>query len=118
LTANQRELDIVGQKVRSSFMLVRIRAGRLDLLRDPGVQAYVRGPARGQFFYLYLVVDVWSRMIMAWEVAEEESSEIASRMIGDIVNCCGREGERIQVLHIWGGIKVPPCRQTLVVAIP
>jgi transposase InsO family protein len=42
---------------------------------------YLRSALRGQFYYLYLVVDVWSRKIVAWEVAVQESSEIASGMI-------------------------------------
>jgi len=50
---------------------------------------YLRGPVRGQFLYLYLVVDIWSRMIVAWKVAEEESSEISSPMI---VRACMEHG--------------------------
>jgi transposase InsO family protein len=42
---------------------------------------YLRSPVRGRFYYLYLVVDVWSRMIVAWRVEEIESSEIAAQMI-------------------------------------
>jgi len=42
---------------------------------------YLRSPVRGQFYYLYLVVDVWSRMIVAWRVEDIESSEIAAGMI-------------------------------------
>ena len=42
---------------------------------------YLRSPVRGQFYYLYLVVDVWSRMITAWRVEEIESSELAAQMI-------------------------------------
>jgi putative transposase len=42
---------------------------------------YLRSALRGQFYYLYLVVDVWSRKIVAWEVATRESSEIAAVMI-------------------------------------
>lgn len=42
---------------------------------------YLKSPVRGQFFYLYMVVDVWSRKIVAWEVHEEESSENASRLL-------------------------------------
>jgi putative transposase len=42
---------------------------------------YLRSALRGQFYYLYLVVDVWSRKIVAWEVAARESSEIAAAMI-------------------------------------
>ena len=33
---------------------------------------YLRSALRGQYFYLYLVVDVWSRKIVAWEVATQE----------------------------------------------
>jgi putative transposase len=42
---------------------------------------YLRSPVRGQFYYLHLVVDVWSRMIVAWRVEEIESAEIAAQMI-------------------------------------
>jgi putative transposase len=63
---------------------------------------YLRGPVRGQFLYLYLVVDIWSRMIMAWEVAEEESSEIASRMISRACMEHGVDGNRL-VIHSDNG---------------
>ena len=42
---------------------------------------YLRSALRGQYYFLYLVVDVWSRKIVAWEVALQESSEIAAAMI-------------------------------------
>jgi len=42
---------------------------------------YLRGPVRGAFFYLYLVVDIWSRMIVAAEVHEVECGELAAAMI-------------------------------------
>ena len=42
---------------------------------------YLRGPVRGAFLYLYLVVDVFSRRIMAWHVAPEESMELAAVLI-------------------------------------
>jgi hypothetical protein len=29
---------------------------------------------RGVWLYLYLVVDVWSRKVVAWDVAEVESA--------------------------------------------
>jgi len=43
---------------------------------------YLRSPIRGVFWYLYMVVDVWSRKIVAWAVHTEESSEHASELIG------------------------------------
>jgi putative transposase len=63
---------------------------------------YLRGPVRGQFLYLYLVVDIWSRMIMAWEVAEEESSEIASWVISRACMEHGVDGNRL-VIHSDNG---------------
>lgn len=36
---------------------------------------------RGAFLYLYLVMDVYSRRIMGWQVHEEESSDNASALL-------------------------------------
>ena len=36
------------------------------------------------FFYLYLVVDVWSRKILGWQVHECESKELAAELIAGI----------------------------------
>lgn len=41
---------------------------------------YLRSPVRGKFLYLYLLVDVFSRRIMGWKIAEEESSDIAAEL--------------------------------------
>lgn len=42
---------------------------------------YLRGPMRGQFFYLYLVLDVWSRKIVGWAVHHEECGTYAARLV-------------------------------------
>ena len=42
---------------------------------------YLRGPIRGIFFYLYLIIDLFSRDIVGWEVWEEESAAHASALI-------------------------------------
>jgi putative transposase len=36
---------------------------------------------RGHYVYLYLVMDVWSRRIVGWTVAQSESSDIAADLI-------------------------------------
>jgi putative transposase len=36
---------------------------------------------RGVWLYLYLVVDVWSRKVVAWDVAEVESAQIAADLV-------------------------------------
>ena len=42
---------------------------------------YLKGPIKGLFFYLYLIIDIFSRDIVGWEVWEEESAEHASELI-------------------------------------
>lgn len=39
---------------------------------------------RGRFFFLYLVIDVWSRRIVGWDVHERETAELAAEMTARI----------------------------------
>ncbi len=50
---------------------------------------YLPTCVRGIFLYLYLVMDVYSRKIVGWQVYEEESSALAADLMTDI---CQREG--------------------------
>ena len=57
---------------------------------------------RGKYLHLYLVMDVWSRRIVGWRVAERESAETAANLITDVC----REGgidPRGLVLHSDNG---------------
>jgi transposase InsO family protein len=45
---------------------------------------YLRTHVAGAFLYLYLVVDVWSRKILGWQVHEVESKELAAELIDRI----------------------------------
>ncbi len=42
---------------------------------------YLATTITGQFFYLYLFMDIFSRKIVGWEVHEKESSELAARIL-------------------------------------
>ena len=42
---------------------------------------WLKGPARGMFFYLYMIMDVFSRKIVGWEVHEQETGELASILV-------------------------------------
>lgn len=42
---------------------------------------WLGGPAKGIYFYLYLILDLYSRKIVGWEVWSEESAEHASVLI-------------------------------------
>jgi putative transposase len=45
---------------------------------------YLQTPVRGQFRYLYLVMDIWSRKVVGWAVHEEEAAEHAARLFSEI----------------------------------
>ena len=42
---------------------------------------WLKCPVRGQFYYLYMMVDVYSRKITAWEVYESECGKLASELL-------------------------------------
>jgi putative transposase len=42
---------------------------------------WLPGPAKGIFFYLYLILDLYSRKIIAWDIWLEESAENASLLV-------------------------------------
>jgi putative transposase len=44
------------------------------------------GPTRRLFYYLYVILDVYSRFVVGWMVAEGESSELAEMMIATACN--------------------------------
>ena len=42
---------------------------------------YLNSPIRGAYYYLYLVEDIFSRMIVGWAVQEQQSAEHSARLI-------------------------------------
>jgi len=63
---------------------------------------YLRSPVRGVFFYLYLVIDIFSRKVVGFAVHEVESAELAS---GLVESACDREevARDALVLHADNG---------------
>lgn len=63
---------------------------------------YLRSPIRGDFFYLYLIEDVWSRLIVGHSVHDHESMELSSELIDQAVATHAVKPERL-VLHADNG---------------
>jgi transposase InsO family protein len=63
---------------------------------------YLRSSVRGRFYYLYLVLDIWSRKIVAWEVHEEENSDLATRLVLSACLLQGVDPEQL-VIHSDNG---------------
>jgi putative transposase len=58
---------------------------------------YLRSSVRGQYFYLYLFLDLFSRNIVGWEVHDTESMELSSKLLQKI---CLSEGIGKNQLHV------------------
>ena len=41
------------------------------------------GPVKWTYFYLYVILDIFSRYVVGWMVAEHEGTELAKRLIGE-----------------------------------
>ena len=47
----------------------------------------LRGPVKWQYYYLYVMLDVYSRCVVGWLLAECESAQLAKELIA---TCCAR----------------------------
>lgn len=63
---------------------------------------YLRTQIRGQFFYLYMMLDVWSRKIVGSRVEDMECTELASELLETTLKCEGHDGKNL-VLHADNG---------------
>ena len=63
---------------------------------------YLRSSVAGQYFYLYLILDVWSRKIVGAAVHAEENAEHAAELIREAYRSEGIDGKGL-VLHSDNG---------------
>ncbi len=81
---HRRGLARLPQEARS---VPRLRADRPNAVW-PWDITYLPTTVRGIWLYLYLVVDVWSRKVVAWDVDEREDPAIAADLVS---RACLRE---------------------------
>jgi len=56
------------------------------------------GPTKWTYFYLYVILDIFSRYVVGWMVAYQESATLAKRLIGETLRRQGIEPEQL-VIH-------------------
>ncbi len=57
------------------------------------------GPAKWTYFYLYVILDIFSRYVVGWMLAHHESAELAKRLIRDTLAKEGIEAGGELTLH-------------------
>jgi len=57
----------------------------------------LKGPAKWTYFYLYVILDIFSRYVVGWLVAERENSALAKELIEE---CCKRQSIKENQLTI------------------
>ena len=74
----------------------------------------IKGPAKWTCFHLYVILDIFSRHVVGWMIAERESAELAEQLIADSVSRHAVEPGRL-TLHTDRGASMrflsqwPPC---------
>ncbi len=63
---------------------------------------YLPSSIKGVFYYLYLMLDIYSRKIVGWQVYDNESSALAADLITDVCNCENIRPDEV-VLHSDNG---------------
>jgi transposase InsO family protein len=87
--------------------LARLLSGRAHIASGPDQVwswdiTFLKTPVRGRFVYLYLLMDVWSRKIVGWNVYAVESAALAATLITD-TGAAQRLDPRGIVLHADNG---------------
>jgi putative transposase len=49
----------------------------------------LKGPAKWHYYYLYVILDIFSRYVVGWLLAEQEAANLAERLIGE---SCAKQG--------------------------
>jgi putative transposase len=75
----------------------------------------LRGPTRGEYFELYVIIDIFSRYVVGWVVAEAETGELAADFIEATLTTQGVKADQL-TLHADRGTSMTskPVSQLLV----
>ncbi|MEU5431698.1 IS3 family transposase [Streptomyces olivoreticuli] len=57
----------------------------------------LKGPAKWTYYHLYVVIDIFSRYVVAWTVAERESAAIAKALLDEAIAREGAEPSKLTV---------------------
>ncbi len=79
-----REREMMRHRSKSKVPVRRKKEERIATGRSQLYSwdiTYLHTNIKGMYYYLYLIIDVWSRYVVGWEVHESESSEYSVKLL-------------------------------------
>jgi putative transposase len=55
------------------------------------------GPAKWTYYYLYVLLDIYSRYVLGWMVAHREAAALAERLLADAIAAQGVAGDQLSI---------------------
>jgi putative transposase len=74
----------------------------------------LRGPSKGIYYYLYVMIDIYSRYVVGWLIAEVESAELAEQLIAET---CTKQGVQRAQLTIHADNGSPMIAKTVAILL-
>jgi transposase InsO family protein len=74
----------------------------------------LRGPSKGIYYYLYVMIDIYSRYVVGWLIAEVESAELAEQLITET---CAKQGVQRAQLTIHADNGSPMIAKTVAILL-
>lgn len=73
----------------------------------------LKGPSKGTFFYLYVILDIFSRYVVGWLVAEREGEDLARQLVRETAAKEGIEPDTLTLHADRGGPMIAGTMGTL-----
>jgi putative transposase len=88
-----RERNLSGERRRQAAHPAKVKP---ELVARGPVEVWswditkLRGPGRGVWYHLYVIIDIFSRYVVGWRVEEVEDSDLAAQLIDDAMSTYGK----------------------------
>ena len=84
LAANDQTRERRNQRVHPVYSKPELLAIRPNEVWSWDISK-IKGPVKWNHYHLYVIIDIFSRYVVGWMIAERESAELAEQLIADTV---------------------------------
>lgn len=84
LAANDQTRERRNQRVHPSYSKPELLAERPNEVWSWDISK-IKGPVKWNHYHLYVIIDIFSRYVVGWMIAERESAELAEQLIADTI---------------------------------